>query len=46
MGWRGVEIVVELLHVLAVVAFAVRQAEQALLQDGIAPVPQRDRQAE
>ena len=43
---RGVEVVVELLHVLAVVALAVGQAEQALLEDRIAAVPQRQRQAQ
>ena len=41
---RRVEVVVELLHVLAMIAFAVRQAEQALLEDRVAAVPQRQRQ--
>ena len=35
-----------LLDVLAVIAFAIRQTEQPLLQDGIAPVPQRDGEVE
>src|SRR5262249_16945717 len=41
-----IEVVVELLHVLAVVALFVRQPEQPLLQNGIVPVPQRDRETE
>src|SRR6185503_13698483 len=40
------EIVVDLLDVLAVVAFLVGQAEQPLFQDGVVPVPQRERQAQ
>ena len=43
---RGVEVVVELLDVLAVVALAVGQAEEALLEDRVAAVPQGQRQAE
>jgi hypothetical protein len=42
----GIEIVVDLLDVLAVVAFLVGQAEQALFQDWVAAVPQRERQAQ
>jgi hypothetical protein len=42
----GVEIVVELLDVLAVIAFFVGQPEQPFLQDRIAAVPEGDRQAE
>ena len=41
-----VDVEVVLLDVLAVVALDVRQAEQALLQDRVALVPQRDRQAQ
>ena len=41
MGRRRVEVVVALLDVLAVVPFAVGQAEQPFLQDRVAPVPQR-----
>jgi hypothetical protein len=36
---RAVEVVIELLHVLAVVALAVCQAEKSLLEDRIAGVP-------
>ena len=43
---RGVEVVVELLDVLAVVALAVGQAEEALLEDRVLAVPQGQRQAE
>ena len=43
---RRVEIVVELLHVLAVVSFLTGEAEQALLEDRIALVPERHREAE
>ena len=43
---RGVDVEVVLLHVLAVVALAVREAEQPLLQNRVAPVPQREREAE
>src|SRR5262249_3048367 len=39
------QVEVVLLHVLAVIAFAVREAEQALLHDRIAAVPQREREA-
>ena len=46
VGRGGVEIVVELLHVLAVVALAVGEAEQALLQDRVLAVPQGERQAQ
>ena len=43
---RGVEVVVKLLDVLAVVALAVGQAEEAFLEDGIVAVPEGERQAE
>ena len=43
---RGVEVEVVLLHVLAVVALVAGQAEQALLQDRIAAVPQGEGEAE
>ena len=45
VGGGGVEVVVQLLHVLAVVALAVGQAEQALLQEGVLAVPQGDGEA-
>ena len=43
---RAVEVEVVLLDVLAVVALAVGQSEQALLQDGVALVPERQREAQ
>ena len=43
---RAVEVEVVLLHVLAVVALAVGEPEQALLQDRVALVPQRQRKAQ
>ena len=46
MRRRGVEVVVELLDVLAVVALGVGQAEQPLLEDRVAAVPQRQGEAE
>ncbi len=46
VGRRAVEVEIVLLDVLAVVAFAVGQAEQALLQDGVVSVPQGQREAE
>ena len=46
MRRRRIEVEVILLHVLAVIAFISRQAEQAFFQDGIAPIPQRQREAD
>ena len=46
MRRRRVEVVVALLDVFAVVALAVGQAEQPLLQDRVAAVPERQRKAE
>ena len=43
---RRVEVVVEFLHILAMVAFAVRQAEQAFLQDRVVPVPECERETQ
>jgi hypothetical protein len=43
---RGIEVEVVLLHVLAVIALAVGQAEQPFLEDRVTPVPQRNREAE
>ena len=43
---RAVEVEVVLLDVLAVVALAVGQAEQPLLEDRVLAVPQRQREAE
>ena len=41
MGWGAVQVEVVLLDVLAVIAFGIGQPEQALLQDRINAVPQR-----
>ena len=43
---RAIEAEVVLLDVLAVIPFAVAQSEQAFLEDGVAPVPQREREAQ
>ncbi len=44
---RGrVEVVVELLHVLAVVALVPGEAEDPLLQDRVLPVPERERETQ
>src|SRR5262245_27519335 len=41
-----VEVEVVFLYILAVVAFAVRQAEQAFFQDRVSTVPQSNRETE
>ncbi len=46
VGRQVVEVEVVLLHVLAVVALGVGQAEQALLQDRVALVPEGEREAQ
>src|SRR5207253_9706081 len=46
VGGRGVAIPPGLLGVLAVVALVAGQSEDALLQDRVLAVPQRERQAE
>ncbi len=46
MRRRGVELVVQLLDVLAVVAFAVGQPEESLFEDRVLAVPKREAQAE
>src|SRR5262249_34897115 len=46
MGRRAVEVEVVLLHVLAVIAFAVGQPEEALLQDRIGSIPECQGEAE
>ena len=46
MRRRAVEVEVALLDVLAVVALGAGEAEEPLLQDRIAPVPQREREAD
>ena len=45
MARSSVEIVVVLLHVFAVIAFAVSESEEALFQDGILAVPKREGKA-
>src|SRR5262245_18062097 len=44
MRLRGVEIIIDVLHVLAMIAFAIRTSEKALFQDRIFSVPQRQRE--
>jgi hypothetical protein len=46
MGRRAVEVEVVLLRVLAVVAFAVGESEDSLLEDRVRAVPEREREAE
>ena len=46
MRRRGVEVEIALLDVLAVVALGVGQAEEPLLEDGVAAVPQRQGEAQ
>jgi hypothetical protein len=43
---RGVEVEVGLLHVFPVIAFGAGEAEQPLLENGIASVPKRQRETE
>ncbi|MEZ4313310.1 MAG: hypothetical protein R3F14_35260 [Polyangiaceae bacterium] len=45
-GGGGVLVVVELFHVLAVVAFGAGEAEEALFQDGVLAVPEGEGEAE
>jgi hypothetical protein len=46
MGGGGIEVEVGLLHILAVVSFGAGKAEESLLEDWIAPVPERQGEAE
>ena len=46
MAWGRIEVVIELLDVLAVIAFAVGQPKHSLLQNRIALVPQRKAEAQ
>ena len=46
MRRRAVEVVVVLLHILAMIAFAVGQAEEPFLEDRILAVPQGERKTE
>ncbi len=41
---RGIEIVITLLHILAVIALVAAETEQPLLENGVAAVPQRRRE--
>src|SRR5256884_7599951 len=41
-----IEIEIALLHILAVIALIPGQAKQAFLEDGIAPVPERERETD
>src|SRR3569832_1992854 len=45
MRGRTVEVEVQLLHVLAMVALRIREPEEPLLQDRILAIPQRERHA-
>jgi hypothetical protein len=46
MGRGAIKVEVVLLHVLAMVAFIIREPKHALLEDWIATVPQREREAQ
>src|SRR4029079_1354471 len=46
VGRGRVEVEVALLDVLAVVPLVAREAEEALLEDGVAAIPQRQREAQ
>jgi hypothetical protein len=46
MGRRVVDVEVVLLDVFAVIAFAVRESEEPLLEDRVAAIPQRDPHAQ
>ena len=46
MGRRGIEVKIAFFHVLAVIALAVGEAEEPLLQNRILAVPQRQRETE
>src|SRR3954464_13239300 len=46
MGRSAVEVEVVLLDILAVITLAVRHTKESFLQDGIAPIPHSDREAE
>src|SRR5262249_1315361 len=46
VGGRGVEVEVVLFHILSVVALIAGESECALLQDRVAPIPERQREAQ
>ena len=43
---RGIQVVVALLDIFAVIALVAAQAEEALFEDGIAPIPERERETQ
>ena len=45
MRWRRVKVVVQLLDVLAMVSLVSSDAEEALLEDAVLSIPQREREA-
>ena len=45
MRGGGVEVVINLFHVLAVIPLPVRQTKESLLENGVAPIPEGERQA-
>src|SRR5271166_3631040 len=45
VGGGAVDVEVIFLYVFAMVSFAIGQSEQALFQDGVAAIPQRQREA-
>ena len=45
MGRRRIQIIIELLHILAVIALAVSQTKKPFLQNRIVAVPKRQRKA-
>src|SRR5262249_14879434 len=44
--WRAIQVKVILLHILAVIALAIGETEQAFFQDWIISVPKRQRETE
>ena len=46
VGRCAIEVEIVLFNILAVIALWARQAEESLLEDGVVPIPERERQAE
>src|SRR5215831_7376967 len=46
MRWRGIQVIVKLLHVFAVIAFAIGETKNTFLQNGVFSVPEGQRQTE
>src|SRR5437764_9944043 len=46
MSWSTIQKVIILLHILTMIAFWTRQAEEPLFEDRISPIPQAEREAE